>query len=191
MASGWGDSSKPATYLTRLKIMVENLRNDLNEPNLHFVAGEIAYWRGGGTGSTVFNDSIRTISSRISNSDWISAEGCTPLINESDPHFDAPSAILLGERYAEKLIKNVFTSSSSVESVNQIDSPLVLIQNEGLSIFNKGKSLSYCLTNLLGGVIHHGKLGAYQSVDIKVKHGIYLLSFVQHEQNVTHKIFIQ
>ena len=188
---GEGDSSKPATYLTRLKIMVENLRNDLNEPNLHFVAGEIAYWRGGGTGSTVFNDSIRTISSRISNSDWISAEGCTPLINESDPHFDAPSAILLGERYAEKLIKNVFTSSSSVESVNQIDSPLVLIQNEGLSIFNKGKSLSYCLTNLLGGVIHHGKLGAYQSVDIKVKHGIYLLSFVQHEQNVTHKIFIQ
>ena len=86
---GEGDSSKPATYLTRLKIMVENLRNDLNEPNLHFVAGEIAYWRGGGTGSTVFNDSIRTISSRISNSDWISAEGCTPLINESDPHFDA------------------------------------------------------------------------------------------------------
>lgn len=186
---GEGDSRYPENYLTRLKVMVESLRNDLNEPDLYFVAGEIAYWRGGGTGSTEFNDSIRTISSRIPNSDWISAEGCTPLINESDPHFDAPSAILLGERYAEKLIENVF-KTSSVDKISQIDSPLVLNKNQGLTILNKEKSLFYYLTDLLGNVMHRGNLRAYQSIDIKIRQGIYLLSFVQHDQSVTHKIFI-
>lgn len=187
---GEGDSSYPASYLTRLKIMVESFRSDLKEPDLFFVAGEIAYWRGGGTGSTVFNDSIRTISGRIQNSDWISAEGCTPLINESDPHFDAPSAILLGERYAEKLINKVFTTSSTGK-INQTDNPTVLSRPQGMSIINKDKSLLFYLTDMIGHIRCHGKLDAFQSVDIQAEKGIYLLSFVQQDQNVTHKILVQ
>lgn len=187
---GEGDSSYPATYLTRLKEMVTSLRSDLKEPDLFFVASEIAYWRGGGTGSTIFNDSIRTISGRIPNSDWISAEGCTPLIDETDPHFDAPSAILLGERFADKLIKQVFTTSSTGK-LNHADGPVVLPKPQGMSIVNKEKSLSYYLTDLLGHVKHSGTLEAFQSVHIQAEKGIYLLSFVQQDQNVTHKIFVR
>lgn len=187
---GEGDSSNPGTYLTRLKIMVESLRSDLKEPDLYFVAGEIAYWRGGGTGSTVFNDSIRTISGRIPHSNWISAEGCTPLINESDPHFDAPSAILLGERYAEKLIENVFTSTS-IKQVNQANLPVIQYQSEGITLINHEYPFFFQVTNLLGQVIYKGKLDAHQTMNLRMPKGVCMLTLVHQDNYMSQKILIK
>lgn len=102
---GESDGSIVDAYMGMLKTMVESFRADLNEPDLFFVAGELAYWRK--SGSQAFNTMIHTISNNITNSSWISAEGGTPLIDESDPHFDANSQKLLGNRYAEKIIQNV------------------------------------------------------------------------------------
>lgn len=187
---GEGDSSYPATYLTRLKTMVESLRSDLKEPDLYFVAGEIAYWRGGGTGSTVFNDSIRTISGRIPHSNWISAEGCTPLINESDPHFDAPSAILLGERYAEKLIENVFTYTST-KQVNQATLPVIQSQSEGITLINQEYPFFFQVTDLLGQVIYKGKLDAYQTLNLRMPKGVCVLSLEHQGNNMSRKILIR
>ena len=102
---GEGDSKHPETYMKKLANLAQNLRTDLNSPNAFFVAGELAYWRGAGNGSTNFNAMIQTISQFIPNSDWVSAEGLTPLIDESDPHFDAKSQVILGERYADKVLK--------------------------------------------------------------------------------------
>lgn len=187
---GEGDSSYPATYLTRLKTMVESLRSDLKEPDLYFVASEIAYWRGGGTGSTIFNDSIRTISGRIPNSNWISAEGCTPLINESDPHFDAPSAILLGERYAEKLINEVFTNTST-NLVNQAKPPVVQYHPEGMTLVNDEHAFFFQVTNLLGQVVYQGKLDAYQTINLRVPKGVCMLSLMHQDNYMSKKILIK
>lgn len=187
---GEGDSSYPATYLTRLKIMVESLRSDLKEPDLYFVAGEIAYWRGGGTGSTIFNDSIRTISGRIPNSNWISAEGCTPLINETDPHFDAPSAILLGERYAEKLINEVFTNTST-NLVNQAKPPVVQYHPEGMTLVNDEHAFFFQVTNLLGQVVYQGKLDAYQAINLRMPKGVCMLSLMHQDNYMSKKILIK
>ena len=46
---------------------------------------------------------LHGISERIPNSGWVSAEGCTPLKDEKDPHFSRDGQILLGTRYAEKM----------------------------------------------------------------------------------------
>jgi len=109
---GEGDSKHPETYMKKLVDLAQNLRTDLNAPNLFFVAGELAYWRGAGSSSADFNTMIRTISQFIRNSDWVSAEGLTPLLDESDPHFDAKSQVILGERYADKVFKSCYTIQS-------------------------------------------------------------------------------
>lgn len=108
-------SSSVTSYPNQLKAMVDNFRSDLGETDLYFVAGELAYWRGGGTGSTAFNEMIGTISTFIENSDFVSAAGLTPLINESDPHFDRASNILLGERYAEKVLEKIYGLTSETK----------------------------------------------------------------------------
>lgn len=106
---GEGDSGAGVTeYPTKLRALVDNLRADLNLPDLYFIAGELASWRSGGTGSTAFNNMIQTISSFVPNSDYISSVGTTPLIDVSDPHFDQESNIILGERYAIKMLKHVY-----------------------------------------------------------------------------------
>ena len=48
---------------------------------------------------------IHGISSRIPNSSWVSAEGCTWLKNERDPHFGREGQLLLGRRYADEMLK--------------------------------------------------------------------------------------
>lgn len=129
---GEGDSgSGVSAYPTRLRALVDNLRADLNEPDLYFVAGELAYWRGGGNGSTAFNNMIQTIASFVPNSDYISSEGTIPLINEADPHFDRESNILLGKRYADKVLEKIYGISSS-NSETSLNKPKISIEKKSM-----------------------------------------------------------
>lgn len=107
-------STAVAAYPNQFKAMIDNFKTELNEPNLYVVAGELAYWRGGGTGSTAFNDMIRTISTFIPNSDYVSAEGLTPLIDATDPHLDRESNIELGKRYAQKIEEKLYGTTSNI-----------------------------------------------------------------------------
>ncbi len=102
---GCGDSApaKVAVYLDKLSGMVAALRRDLGVgESVPFIAGELAYWRKSSAG---FNEMIHGISSRIPNSSWVSAEGCTWLKNERDPHFGREGQLLLGRRYADEMLK--------------------------------------------------------------------------------------
>lgn len=97
------NASKVTGYMDKLVELVSNLRSDLGA--VPFVAGEIAPWH---TNRNNFNPIIRTISTKIPDSDWVSSEGCDMLIDESDPHFGREGQLLLGERYAEKILKMVY-----------------------------------------------------------------------------------
>ena len=99
---GESNSSNPSGYLESLKTVVDDLRTDLNAPDVPFIAGEIAQWQ---ANASKFNPVIQGISAVIDNSDYVSSVGCTPLIDESDPHFSRDGQILLGERYAEKILE--------------------------------------------------------------------------------------
>jgi lysophospholipase L1-like esterase len=88
------------TYKANLKEMVENLRKDLNEPNLPFIVGELSER----TDFIDFNAKVvRAVKDYIPNSDFVTAEG-TKLL-EDNIHFDAKSANILGERYAAKVLE--------------------------------------------------------------------------------------
>lgn len=99
---GEAGSSSPEGYLDKLKPIVEGLRTDLSAPNVPFVAGEIASWH---ENASKFNPVIQGIAKVIPNTDYVSSAGCTPLIDTSDPHFSRDGQILLGDRYAEKILK--------------------------------------------------------------------------------------
>lgn len=186
---GESDSSNSGTYMDRLKTMVESLRNDLGEPDLYFVAGELAYWRGGGTASNAFNSMIRTIADHIPNTAWISAEGCTPLIDVNDPHFDTPSAILLGERYAEKMIEGVY-STTALKSEPATPQPRFVQEPGGILLESRQYAFNFLLYNLMGQVIRQGHIPPYESVRVSIEKGIYLLSFIQEEEKVTSRKLI-
>lgn len=102
---GESNSSNPTGYMDKLKTLVSGLRSELNAPTVPFIAGEIAPWH---SNRDKFNPIIRTIATEIPNSDWVSSEGCDMLKDESDPHFGRNGQLLLGERYAEKILRMVY-----------------------------------------------------------------------------------
>ena len=102
---GCADSgSRVAQYMGLLKTMVSSLRTDLAAPDVPFIAGELATWR---STSPQFNLMIRTISDNIPNSSYVSSEGLGMLKDETDPHFNRDAQILLGQRYADKVLEMV------------------------------------------------------------------------------------
>ena len=103
---GESNSGNPDGYLTGLKTVVDALRTDLKIPNAPFIAGEIAEWH---SNASKFNPVIQQIATVISNSDWVSSKDCTWLKDSSDPHFSRDGQILLGNRYADKVITYCYT----------------------------------------------------------------------------------
>ena len=89
-------------YMEVLADMVTNMRKDLNARKVPFIAGEIAYWK---TEYEGFNERISHISEYISKAACISAENCSMLIDENDPHFSRDAQIVLGERYADAVLR--------------------------------------------------------------------------------------
>src|SRR5699024_8576707 len=92
-------------YMALLKKLVKDLRSDLGD-DFYFVGGEIGKWR---VSNFEINKVIRSIPNEIENADYISAEGLTPLKGDStNPHFDTRSQLILGKRYAEKVLERVY-----------------------------------------------------------------------------------
>ena len=102
---GCADSgSRVSQYMGLLKTMVNGLRSELSAPEVPFIAGELATWR---STSPQFNIMIRTISDNIPHTSYVSSEGLGMLKDESDPHFNREGQILLGQRYADKVLEMV------------------------------------------------------------------------------------
>lgn len=106
---GCGDSQNTDVYLQKLAVFVQNLRTDL-AADVPFIAGELGQWR---SNVAAFNEMIHSISEYIPKSDWVSSDGGVPIAtpdsqgepNLMDPHFDRKSQIILGKRYAEKVLR--------------------------------------------------------------------------------------
>ena len=89
--------------LSQLSTFVADLRNDLDAPDVPFVAGEIYE---GYKNAVYFNRQIRKISRKIDNAYCVSSKGCT---SKSDQlHFSRDGQILLGERYAAIILDKVY-----------------------------------------------------------------------------------
>ncbi|TZF86272.1 sialate O-acetylesterase (plasmid) [Pedobacter sp. BS3] len=108
---GESDNSSPKNelYMSRLKKLVADLRTDLGNDKLPFIAGEVGTWNGRGKG---VNPVIRQIQDSIPYSTWVSSSGLTSIdVKKNNPHFDTYSQLVLGGRYADKVLQIIYKLS--------------------------------------------------------------------------------
>ena len=86
---------------------LKGLREDLDLPELPIVVGQISQWNWTKreAGTVPFNQMIKKVSSFIPYSDWVSSKGLGWYKDEKDPHFNTEAQLLLGKRYAKKVLK--------------------------------------------------------------------------------------
>ncbi len=106
---GEGNSNRVEEYPAQLAQLVSDLREDLGAPDVPFIAGELSYTRG--KGSDEFNAMIRTISTFVDNSDWVSADGVSA--GKDRTHFDRAGQLELGKRYADKVLEMCYPAKKS------------------------------------------------------------------------------
>lgn len=180
-------AEKIAAYPNQLKAMVNNLRIDLAAPNACFIAGELIYSYGG---STNFNKMIQTIASFLENSDYVSAKDLQPRA-AGDVHFDRGSNILLGERYAEKVINKIYPYLSSVNYVNNQSKEVVYADKKQIYIqgFNEGSEFS--IYDISGNKLRCFGLKEYQKNKILIENpGIYIVLVRNRNIITSHKLLI-
>lgn len=111
---GESNQSASSTYLNKLKQLVSDLREDTGE-DVFFVAGELGKWR---TSSEDINKVIQQIPNEIDQASYIVSDGLSPINNDNtDPHFDGPSQRILGQLYADEILRNVYNMSTGVASL--------------------------------------------------------------------------
>jgi len=88
------NAARAAIYLEKLQQLITRLRNDLHQPQLPFVAGEIGHFNK----VDIINAVINRLPVTVNNTAVVSANGLTDKGDQL--HFDTPSARELGKRYA-------------------------------------------------------------------------------------------
>lgn len=99
---GESNSGRAETYLDSLAVFVSALRKALGDDTLPFIAGEVGSWT---YNADAFNAELSRMAEVIPYSGCVTSEGCSMLKDETDPHFSRDGQILLGERYAEKVLE--------------------------------------------------------------------------------------
>lgn len=92
---GESDNGSPDGYLENLKTLITDLRKDLGEPKLPFIAGQV-------NNAPAINDQIAKLPKTLPETGFVSSEGLKAMDRW---HFDAKSMKLLGNRYAEEMLK--------------------------------------------------------------------------------------
>jgi hypothetical protein len=107
---GESDSSpeKSALYQQKLKIFIKQLREDLQAPNVPFVAGQLPAFQLNKTGpdgrpqindaAVHINQAVAGLMKQVPNYAFVTAEGTADIGDHT--HFNAVSARLIGQRYA-------------------------------------------------------------------------------------------
>lgn len=107
-------------YLQRLNQLVTDLRADLGDTTIPFIAGEVGKWNNRGLG---VNPKIRLVKDSIPYADYVSSDGLTSInLPKNDPHFDTHSQRVLGGRYADKAFELVYNKKpEGVTLFNETD----------------------------------------------------------------------
>ncbi|MGV8093893.1 MAG: glycoside hydrolase family 88 protein [Mangrovibacterium sp.] len=95
---GEADRGKSSTYLLHLSGLIERIRNEVNDPRLPFVAGELGRYI---SQSNNINDELAKLSAQVPYTAVTASEG---LVHKGDgTHFDSFSAEKLGQRFTQKM----------------------------------------------------------------------------------------
>ncbi|MDD4688616.1 MAG: sialate O-acetylesterase [Eubacteriales bacterium] len=96
---GCSNASKWNEYMPQLQQMVADLRADLGDDTIPFIAGQL---NPSTESKASFNTMIATISQHIPYSSYAKADDLSTI---DGTHFDAPSQRILGQRYATEILR--------------------------------------------------------------------------------------
>ena len=140
-------------YPQQLLNLVNNLRDDLGDSDLFFVAGQLGQFK---EGHADFNEMLKTIPASIANSAWVSSLG---LNDRGDGlHFDRAGQIELGERYADRVLNAQYGGVASnpilgfVQPFNNAKVPVnsdITVQVDALDIDGSISSVALYLNETL------------------------------------------
>ena len=99
---GESNSKNPEAYAKKLETLIENLREDLDAPELPFVAGEVFYNPETKPHTKAINDQIAKTVKAVPFTGCAKAGDLTTL---DHTHFDTRSMNMLGRRYAEETLR--------------------------------------------------------------------------------------
>ncbi|WP_166830733.1 sialate O-acetylesterase [Thalassoroseus pseudoceratinae] len=92
---GEGNGSNPEGYLKKLETLITDLRTDLGNEELPFVAGQVQ-------NLPPINDQIAELPATVPHTGFASSKGLKTMDRW---HFDTPSMQKLGQRYAQEMLK--------------------------------------------------------------------------------------
>jgi hypothetical protein len=117
-------------YLYRLDTLVTTYREAIGE-KVFFVAGELGGWNSDG-GSTPkyrrFNERIPGMLTVVDHADYVLNTGLTHIGDYT--HFNLPSQILLGQRYAQKMLDVLYGIDISIIDINLTGTGFIIIDNK-------------------------------------------------------------
>lgn len=135
-----GEKDNYASYRQRLSTMVSSLRHDLGVDTLWFITGELSQK----PEQQLFNEQVvQAVSTYIPYSDYVSSVG-TSLLSDGI-HFDAASVLLMGQRYAEKMLQHVYPERQVVTALPTVTESSVCIKRieQGQLILEKNGKRYY------------------------------------------------
>lgn len=180
---GEGNSQLDAIpkYPAQLSAMVADYRKDLESENIFFCAGQLAQWYPDASKAermTLFNAMLDTISSFISYSSRAESDGLTPINDDyDDPHFDRESQFILGERYADEVLRYVYDMDTATKSSDQAKIDITVVKKgNNVHILNKtGFVQKGSLVDVSGKIIKRFTFG--ESIEIPgLSQGMYIVS---------------
>lgn len=183
---GEANRTSVSSYPGQLIQLVNNLRSDLNDPELLFVAGQIGQWR---ADNAPFNSMISTISSFIGNSACALTDGLVNLTNLADDnsHFNRDGLVTLGDRYAAIVINERYTTTSDGKPFAGTG----MIYSYGNSIFvNSGQAESNCSVFDMTGQKIFEKHSFNNTVFSIQKKGVYIVILTNSHGTLTTKVLV-
>ena len=103
------EQTKTDTYEIKLQQLINDVREDLGDPQLPFIAGNLAEFYGTGKDHNApdrvarinkIKGILRSLPEKVPHTGFVETTGCSPAAR-AKVHFNRQSYILLGKRYAE------------------------------------------------------------------------------------------
>lgn len=139
---------RDTTYLSNLAVMVNDMRTELGDEELPFIACELAPWRDASKG---FNKRLPSITEYISNSSFITAQDCSMLKDKKDPNFGRDGQLFLGERYAAKVLRMCYIRPDFTMLTDD-NHPRLFLKNEDFEIL-KAKNQPGTIVSMLHNIL--------------------------------------
>jgi hypothetical protein len=176
------------TYKTNMKTMAENFRKELNLPNLPFICGELSDDVVRPEFKNFNVNVIQAVKRYIPNSDFVYANGVVLL--SDGIHFDAPSVIMLGERYADKFLEVVYGITSTNEKLENKKNIQLSLKENVLNIDAAIEPVSVNIFDIQGRKLNHFSLQTGENKTETFLRGVYMVSVNSKSKQSVYKVLI-